>query len=300
MSRDYVNIERTNNIKPVCASVESLDKRYFFDTDTGIPFQRITAQTKLRVGCLYDFTYKLNEDDCSCEGNTYTYLVIKAEPSNVYYIAEYCNNKIYRTEWSRLSPEFYQRCHAKDVLGFDLNTFKYESEREPKIVELPSVNIGDTIYIKCLNGYEECTVTGLIYTEKGWRINVNHYALWDSPFVCEEGETWVRTRAEAIEKFASDVNLPFSEEEKEKLEEMIDEAINDECRYNKGNITSEAWDFFENSASAIVLNKIANALINEDIETFDEITIETVDEYLQDAIHEYEKKHGFIRDYAGE
>jgi len=91
-------------------------------------------------------------------------------------------------------------------------------------------------------------------------------------------------------------HLPFSEEEKEKLENMIDEAINDECGYNTDNITNAAWDFFENSASAIILNKIANALINEDIETFDEITIETVDEYLQDAILEFEKEHGFIRD----
>lgn len=298
MSRDYVNIERTNKLN-INMTDESFHKEFFFDIDSNIPFHKLKAPITLIVGCLYDFTYNLNEYDCICDGDTFTYLVVKAESEDTYYLVEYINNMIFRTLNSD-GYRSYTRCHAKDVLGFDLNTFKYEFEREPKIVELPSVNIGDTIYVKDSYGYAECTVSGLVYTEKGWRVNVNHYALWDSPFVCEEGKTWVRTRVEAIEKFASDVNLPFSEEEKEKLEEMINAAICDECSYNKDNITNDAWDFFENSAPAIILNYIAHDIKVGDVDGADDVDYELINHYLKCAICEYEKTHGNIRDYSGD
>ncbi len=297
MRRQYVNIERTNKLN-IYMTDESFHKEFFFDIDSNIPFHKLKAPITLMVGCLYDFTYNLNEYDCTCDGDTFTYLVVKAESEDTYYLVEYIDNMMFRT--SNINGyRSYTRCHAKDILGFDLDTFKYEFEREPKIVELPSVNIGDTIYVKDSYGYTECTVSGLVYTEKGWRINVNHYALWDSPFVCEEGETWVRTRVDAIEKFTSDSELPFSEEEKEKLEDMINDAINDECSYNKDNLTNDAWDFFENSAPAIVLNNIAQDIKAGDVEGVDDVDLISVNIYLQDAIRKYEEKHGAIRDYVG-
>lgn len=295
MSRDYVNIKRTNSPEPIRMTNESFHREFYFDIDSYTPFCKLKAPITLMVGCLYDFTHNLNEDDCSCEGDTYTYFVIKAEPGNVYYIAEYCNNKIFRPSSDR-GYTLHTKCHAKDILGLDLNTVEYRPEREPKIVELPSINIGDTIYVKDSYGYAECTVSGLVYTEKGWRINVNHYALWDSPFVNEEGKTWVRARVEAIEKFTSDTNSVFSKGEKEKLEDMIDDAINDEFGFNTDNITNEAWDFLENKAPQIVFNNIAEDLNAGKIETFDEITTEIVDEYLQNAILDF----GNIRDYSGD
>jgi len=290
MRRQYVNIERTNKLN-IYMTDESFHKEFFFDIDSNIPFHKLQAPITLMVGCLYDFTYNLNEYDCTCDGDTFTYLVVKAESEDTYYLVEYIDNMMFRTSNSN-GYRSYTRCHAKDILGFDLDTFKYEFEREPKIVELPSVNIGDTIYVRNSCSYEECTVTGLVWTDKGWRINVNHYALWDSPYVCAEGETWSRTPWEQIT-----VNL--TDEQKEKLEDMIDEAINDECSYAKHQITSAAWDFFENNASRIVFDTIIKAIADDEIE-FDDVDSILVNHYLQDAIHEYEKKHGFIREYAGE
>lgn len=141
MSKEFVNIERTNNPKPVCVTNESLHREFFFDVDSNIPFWKITAPTTLVVGCLYDFTWKLNEDDCSCEGDTATYLIVKAESNNVYYLVEFLNNKIYKTSGEGYS--LYLRCHAKDIIGFDLNSFEYKPELESYITKICKYKVVD-------------------------------------------------------------------------------------------------------------------------------------------------------------
>jgi len=91
----------------------------------------------------------------------------------------------------------------------------------------------------------------------------------------------------------------FNAEQKDKLENLINDAINKECDYETDNITNKAWDFFENKAPQIVYDKIADDYSYGDFESFDDINDETVDNYLQDVINDYEEEHGNIRSYRG-
>ena len=134
MSCDFVNIERTNNHKPICVTDESLQREFFYDIDSHIPFWKVRTPMPCMVGNLYDFTWVLNEDDCSCEGCTITCLVVKTEPDNIHYLVEYCNNEIFKTRTDK-GYDLYNKCHAKDILGFDLNTIEYNPESETDTIQ---------------------------------------------------------------------------------------------------------------------------------------------------------------------
>jgi len=92
----------------------------------------------------------------------------------------------------------------------------------------------------------------------------------------------------------------FTDEQRKQLTDMIDTAINEECRFDKDHITSHAWDFFENEAADETLKMLEKAFENDDIETFDYINSYVIDEYLQRAMSKYETNHGLIRCYDGD
>ena len=79
---------------------------------------------------------------------------------------------------------------------------------------------------------------------------------------------------------------------KEKIDNMIDKAIQKELCFETDNITSNGWDFLENSASEYIWS-----FIKEDFEEdeFEMVTEKVIADYLDDAIYEYEKKHPNIR-----
>lgn len=72
------------------------------------------------------------------------------------------------------------------------------------------------------------------------------------------------------------------------IQAKIDKAIQCELRYDTDSLTSAAWDFLENKAPSLILNKIKE-------EDDDEITQSTIDSYLADIIAEYEETHANLR-----
>ena len=78
------------------------------------------------------------------------------------------------------------------------------------------------------------------------------------------------------------------------LMDRIDDAIQNELRYDKDNITSEGWDFLEGTASSLVLEKIKE---NFDEDEYNEITNDDIEEYLSQVIFEYEQCYANIRYY---
>jgi hypothetical protein len=79
----------------------------------------------------------------------------------------------------------------------------------------------------------------------------------------------------------------------EKINTLIDKAIQNELSYQKDYITNDAWQFLEEKASDLILKKIAENDMNE--EEIAEIKLEDIETYLADVISEYEENHPPIR-----
>lgn len=78
------------------------------------------------------------------------------------------------------------------------------------------------------------------------------------------------------------------------LTERIDNAIQEELRYDKDYITSEGWTFLEEIANGLVLEKIKE---NYEESQYDEVSDDDIEEYLNQVIFEYEQCYANIRYY---
>lgn len=80
---------------------------------------------------------------------------------------------------------------------------------------------------------------------------------------------------------------------KTKIESMIEDAIENELRYEKDYITNVGWSFLEDNAAKLVLNKIENDC--DDEEELEDLTLNDVESYLTEVIREYEENNPPIR-----
>ena len=97
----------------------------------------------------------------------------------------------------------------------------------------------------------------------------------------------------ADESHRTKARLEMADEEK--IEEMIDTAIQNELRYDKDHITHEGWEFLENCAPDLVMSAI-RADFDEDPDDF-HVTEDGVEGYLAHIINQYEQTHANIRQY---
>lgn len=80
----------------------------------------------------------------------------------------------------------------------------------------------------------------------------------------------------------------------QKINEMIDTAIQNELTYQKDLIKNTAWDFLENKAPELILTKIIEDY-NENLNETAELTDNDITNYLDDIITQYENEHGSLR-----
>ena len=86
----------------------------------------------------------------------------------------------------------------------------------------------------------------------------------------------------------------MNKELKEKIEELIEAAIEDELKYNTDYITNIGWKFLEEEAPKKILENIIEDDLGNDLK---EINKSDIQIYLQDIINEYEHSHSNIRYY---
>lgn len=80
----------------------------------------------------------------------------------------------------------------------------------------------------------------------------------------------------------------------ERIETLIDNAIQNELSYDKDYITNDGWKFLENEAKEQTYNAI---LKDYDADEIDTVTSDDIESYLSEVIHEYEQTHANIRYY---
>lgn len=85
----------------------------------------------------------------------------------------------------------------------------------------------------------------------------------------------------------------MNKELRERIEEMIDDVIQNELSYQKDYITNDGWTFLEEKATKLVFEKIEkDDMDEEELEMMKETDIE---QYLADVIADYEKCNAPIR-----
>ena len=85
----------------------------------------------------------------------------------------------------------------------------------------------------------------------------------------------------------------INKELKVKIDRMIDDAIQDELRYQTDYITHDGWDFLEEKAKELIFEKIKeDDMDEEELEMLKETDIER---YLADVIADYEEYNAPIR-----
>ena len=89
---------------------------YFFDVKSGVGIQKKYIESDLKVGFVYDFTYKDYNDT-----DTYCYVILKRE-ENIYYIAEYYN-RFYQYKETHLG-DCWVKCDVKEELGIDIEEWR--------------------------------------------------------------------------------------------------------------------------------------------------------------------------------
>lgn len=79
----------------------------------------------------------------------------------------------------------------------------------------------------------------------------------------------------------------------EKLETMIESAIENELKYKTDYITNKGWKFLEEKAKSLILEKIEEDDLDED--ELDALTEDDIKNYLENVIEEYESYNAPIR-----
>lgn len=76
----------------------------YYDINNGICIYKMMIEQNLIVGKVYDFEYEKIEDG---ESNTYCYIILKKEDSNIYYVTEFYpyNGFIIENEVKRLREQ---------------------------------------------------------------------------------------------------------------------------------------------------------------------------------------------------
>ncbi len=82
------------------------------------------------------------------------------------------------------------------------------------------------------------------------------------------------------------------------IRDAIAAAIDDECGYEKDNITAVGWYFLQNEAPDIIFDKISLDYVAGDFDSINDINEDVAYSYLQSEINDYEEEHGNIRSYC--
>lgn len=91
---------------------------YFYDINSNVGIHKFYIEYDLKVGYIYDFTYEdVNDSD------TYEYLILKKEENNIYYIAEYYNDKFYQYNEKNLA-DCWIKCDIKKELEINIDKWK--------------------------------------------------------------------------------------------------------------------------------------------------------------------------------
>lgn len=124
-------------------NINSKNLGWFYDTKTGIGIYKKYIEANLKVGAIYDFTYE-SEDDL----DIYTYVVVKKEGNNIYYLAEYYYNKFCKSQESHLGEKWI-KCDVEKKFDINLENFVVEAtEKALDGVEITSYNKGKIDGIK--------------------------------------------------------------------------------------------------------------------------------------------------------
>jgi len=89
----------------------------FYDTLFHVPVYKKRIDAELTIGKLYNFTFENNDDS-----TTYTYLIIRKDSDNIYYMVEYYEG-IYHIQPGLLGENCI-KCDVLNELGIDLLTVK--------------------------------------------------------------------------------------------------------------------------------------------------------------------------------
>lgn len=100
---------------------------------------------------------------------------------------------------------------------------------------------------------------------------------------CDETDTFAKGEV---------INM-MNKELKERIEEMIDDVIQNELSYQKDYITNDGWTFLEEKATELIFEKIENEDMDE--EELAMIKETDIEQYLADVIADYEECHAPIR-----
>lgn len=93
----------------------------YYDINSGICIYKMTIEQNLIVGKVYDFKYEKIEDG---ESNTYCYIVLRKEDSNIYYITEfYPYHGFIIVDEKSLLPQWI-KCDVEKELGINLNEWR--------------------------------------------------------------------------------------------------------------------------------------------------------------------------------
>ena len=80
----------------------------------------------------------------------------------------------------------------------------------------------------------------------------------------------------------------------EKINDMIDTAIQSELSYQKDLIKNTTWDFLENKAPELTLETIFQDHY-DNIEEISTLSYDDIVDYLNKTIAKYENEHGSLR-----
>ena len=80
----------------------------------------------------------------------------------------------------------------------------------------------------------------------------------------------------------------------EKINDMIDTAIQSELSYQKDLIKNTTWDFLENKAPELTLETIFQDYY-DNIEEISTLSYDDIVDYLNKTIAKYENEHGSLR-----
>lgn len=93
----------------------------YYDINNGICVYKMTIEQNLIVGKVYDFEYEKIEDG---ESNTYCYIVLRKENSDIYYVTEfYPYNGFITVDEKSLSPQCI-KCDVKKEFGINLDEWR--------------------------------------------------------------------------------------------------------------------------------------------------------------------------------
>lgn len=127
---------------------------WLYDIKHNIGVRKMQIDYNLQVGYVYDLTFekRINEDS-SC----FSFIILKKEDNNVYYLAEFYNGHFYKMSEDSLGKS-WKKCNVQDY-GVDLNRCIWQGEGSIEYKVKAEIKVEDE-EIKTINDVMLCPECG--------------------------------------------------------------------------------------------------------------------------------------------